>query len=230
MNMTAKSATGSCTGDQSVHLRFGGERLSQLHARGHLRCAHSRDRPQGRDDPVCGCRRRDGGLRRVPRQLGPGHELQTTGQLRLVARARAFLGIDQIELHESAVDNLGIPKPKITYSVDKYVFDGAREAQAVIHRIFDGLGVPRTKEDREFSNLDNNVYTGSGHVMGTTKMGASSTDSVVDADCRAHDHGNLFIVGGSVFPTGAAVNPTLMTAALALRLAEKIKSDFGKYA
>jgi choline dehydrogenase-like flavoprotein len=48
-------------------------------------------------------------------------------------------------------------------------------------------------------------------------MGTDPTQSVVTPDQRAHDHPNLFLLGSGVFPTGAASNPTLTIAALALR-------------
>jgi len=54
-------------------------------------------------------------------------------------------------------------------------------------------------------------------------MGSHPRDSVVDADQRAHDHLNLFLLGSSVFPTEAASNPTLTIAALALRAVESIR-------
>ena len=57
----------------------------------------------------------------------------------------------------------------------------------------------------------------SGHVMGTYRMGTDPKQSVVNPDQRAHDHPNLFLLGSGVFPTGAASNPTLTIAALALR-------------
>jgi choline dehydrogenase-like flavoprotein len=56
-----------------------------------------------------------------------------------------------------------------------------------------------------------------GHVMGTYRMGTDAKQSVVNPDQRAHDHPNLFLLGSGVFPTGAASNPTLTIAALALR-------------
>ena len=58
--------------------------------------------------------------------------------------------------------------------------------------------------------------------MGTTRMGCSADESVVDAELRCHDHENLSIVGGSVFPTVGTSNPTLTITALALRLAERL--------
>ena len=49
---------------------------------------------------------------------------------------------------------------------------------------------------------------------------------VVDADCRVHGIGNLFVAGSSVFPTGGYLNPTLTIIALAIRIAERIERDF----
>ena len=60
--------------------------------------------------------------------------------------------------------------------------------------------------------------------MGMTRMGINSATSVVDGDCRSHDHANLFIASSSVFPTGTTANPTLTIAALSLRLAGHIGS------
>jgi hypothetical protein len=50
------------------------------------------------------------------------------------------------------------------------------------------------------------MVTSSGTILGTARMGDDHRQSVVDRDLRAHDHSNLFIVGGMVFPT-AGVNP-----------------------
>ena len=60
------------------------------------------------------------------------------------------------------------------------------------------------------------------HIMGSTIMGDSPKTSVVDQDCRCHDHHNLFIASTGVFPASSVVNPTLTGAALALRLADRI--------
>jgi glucose dehydrogenase len=71
------------------------------------------------------------------------------------------------------------------------------------------------------------AYDGAGHIMGTCRMGNDPASSVVDAQCRAHDHCNLFIVGSSVFPTVGSPNPTLTIAALALRAARDIAKQLG---
>lgn len=60
------------------------------------------------------------------------------------------------------------------------------------------------------------------HTMGTTRMAADSRRGVVDVDCRVFGTANLYIAGGSVFPTGGHANPTWMFLALALRLADHL--------
>jgi choline dehydrogenase-like flavoprotein len=62
------------------------------------------------------------------------------------------------------------------------------------------------------------------HAMGTTRMADERSGGVVDADCKMYDAGNLFIAGGSVMPTAGWANPTLTIIALAVRLADHLKS------
>ena len=50
-------------------------------------------------------------------------------------------------------------------------------------------------------------------------MGANPRTSVVNEWGRTHDVPNLFIADGSIFVTGAAVNPVLTISALATRIA-----------
>lgn len=69
---------------------------------------------------------------------------------------------------------------------------------------------------------------GSGHVIGTSRMGSDPAQSVVNPDQRAHDHPNLFLLGSGVFPTSAASNPTLTIAALALRAVAPIQRAAGR--
>lgn len=60
------------------------------------------------------------------------------------------------------------------------------------------------------------------HQMGGTRMSTDPAAGVVDADCRVHGYDNLYVSGGSVFPTGGWANPTLTIVALALRLADHL--------
>ena len=60
------------------------------------------------------------------------------------------------------------------------------------------------------------------HPSGTTRMSDDHKMGVVDANLKVHGIGNLFICGGSVFPTSGYANPTLTIVALALRLAKHL--------
>ena len=62
------------------------------------------------------------------------------------------------------------------------------------------------------------------HHMCTTRMASSASSGVVDADCRVFDTANLYVAGSSVFATGGVSPPTFTIVALALRLAERLRS------
>jgi choline dehydrogenase-like flavoprotein len=67
-----------------------------------------------------------------------------------------------------------------------------------------------------------------GHHLGTARMGHSARDGVVDKDSGVFGLQNLFIASSAVFPTSGCANPTLTIVALALRLAEHLKSRHGR--
>jgi choline dehydrogenase-like flavoprotein len=57
-------------------------------------------------------------------------------------------------------------------------------------------------------------------------MSENPSTGVVDQNCRIHGVHGLYVSGASVFPTSGHANPTLMILALAIRLADTIKSKF----
>ncbi|GEO86861.1 MULTISPECIES: GMC oxidoreductase [Alphaproteobacteria] len=63
------------------------------------------------------------------------------------------------------------------------------------------------------------------HTLGTTRMSASPKTGVVDENCKVHGLPNLYIAGGSVFPTSGHANPTLMILAFAIKLADHLGSQ-----
>src|SRR5262249_52968579 len=119
--------------------------------------------------------------------------------------------------------------PQISYHVydaKNYVskcFDVILDLHALV---FKQLGV--LPED-QFMQKEPKFFGGSGHIMGTTVMGNNPKASVLDKDCRTHDHPTLFVLGSSVFPTSSTANPTSTIAALSLRAAEHIKSRLRTY-
>jgi choline dehydrogenase-like flavoprotein len=60
------------------------------------------------------------------------------------------------------------------------------------------------------------------HPVGTARMGNDPATSVINARCRSHDIGNLYVVDSSSLPTAGAVNTSMTVMALALRAAEDI--------
>lgn len=88
--------------------------------------------------------------------------------------------------------------------------------------ILAGLGKLQSVEAQKSEALA--LYPPSCHHMGTTRMHDNPRYGVVNADCRVHGIENLYIAGSSVFPTSGYANPTLTIIALAIRLADRIKT------
>jgi choline dehydrogenase-like flavoprotein len=63
---------------------------------------------------------------------------------------------------------------------------------------------------------------GGKHHMSTTRMAADPRHGVVDADCRVHGVGNLYVGGSSVFASTGHCNPTYTIVQLALRLGDHL--------
>ena len=64
---------------------------------------------------------------------------------------------------------------------------------------------------------------GVAHQNGTIRFGRDPKTSVLDANCKAHDLDNLYVVDGSFFPSSGAVNPGLTIMANALRVADHLR-------
>ena len=125
---------------------------------------------------------------------------------------------NRVTLDPVLTDSDGIPAPKIDYTLSE-------NTQKMLKH-----GVARAKEIMEASGahdvmLSNQRRNTGWHLLGTAKMGTNPETSVVDRWCKTHDVSNLFIVDGSVFTTGACINPTPTIHALALRTADYIQGE-----
>ncbi len=78
------------------------------------------------------------------------------------------------------------------------------------------------EDDQEFPNTGHKGYMGGHHHMGTTRMGFSKQDGVVDENCRVFGVDNLYISSSSIFRTGGHANPTFTIVQFALRLADHL--------
>ena len=136
----------------------------------------------------------------------------------------AALGEDLPELHNEVVldpvmtDGHGIPAPKVNYTMSENSTRMMEEAVARMEELMEAAGAVGTG-----SNM---TMRGAGwHLLGTARMGTDADTSVVDGHGRAHDVRNLFVIDGSLFVTSGAVNPTSTIQALALWVADYIKSN-----
>ncbi|MFO1190148.1 MAG: GMC family oxidoreductase [Alphaproteobacteria bacterium] len=123
------------------------------------------------------------------------------------------------------VDALGMPRAKLTWAVhDRDKADIAR----LINRF--GREIGRLNLGRIQNLFDpaqpfrDDLHIG-WHHMGTTRMSRDPRVGVVDRNCRVHSVGNLYIAGSSVFRTSGSGTPTMMIVALALRLADHLRTE-----
>ena len=123
---------------------------------------------------------------------------------------------NRIRLHPERTDDHGNPVPDVVWSLSDHERRTIERANEIQRSILDELGA-----DVEWTVGPESTGPAF-HHMGTTRMGTDPESSVVDAQLRTHDVGNLTVASSSVFPTGGAMNPTLTIAALALKAADHV--------
>ena len=134
------------------------------------------------------------------------------------------LGEDLPELHNTVdldpelTDSDGIPAPRLNYTLSKNSRDQLDHAIENARKVFETAGATDIY-------VDPLMQQSGWHLMGTARMGNDPAGSVVDKWGQSHDVDNLFIIDGSVFVTGAAVNPTPTIQAIALRTADYIVAN-----
>ena len=93
------------------------------------------------------------------------------------------------------------------------------------------LGKLRLEPDslfHRFAYMKNEIpVAGVAHQAGTCRMGADPATSALNADCRAHELDNLYVVDTSVFPSIGAVNPALTAMANSLRVGDHLLERLG---
>ena len=66
------------------------------------------------------------------------------------------------------------------------------------------------------------------HEVGTARMGADPTTSVLNKNCQAHEAENVFVVDAAPFVSQPHKNPTWTIMALAMRTCEHISDEVRK--
>lgn len=145
--------------------------------------------------------------RRVPQTFVPVYFCEQPPN----ASSRVMLSPDR--------DALGMQRLVLDWRIDDSVYHGIdRLQQLLAHRLREtGLGSLQPGQGRP-------AFTDASHHMGTTRMSQDPRLGVVDAQCRVHGTGNLFVASSAVFPSAGHANPTWTIIALALRLADHLKT------
>ncbi len=124
-----------------------------------------------------------------------------------------------------AKDRFGMPRVRVDWRINRGDQRGLERLLARMRAELPRLDIGRLVEDftRDAAGWPMSMVGGK-HHMGTTRMHVDPNHGVVDPDCRVHGLANLFVAGSSVFPTFGHANPTLTIVALALRLADRLKT------
>jgi choline dehydrogenase-like flavoprotein len=119
-------------------------------------------------------------------------------------------------------DALGMPKAKLHWTLNDIDYRTFERGQHIVTTELARAGMGVFKAEPLTRELVDAGVEGHYHHIGTTRMGWSEKDSVVDKNCQIHGVSNLFIAGSSVFPSAGYSGPTMMLIAFAIRLAEHI--------
>jgi choline dehydrogenase-like flavoprotein len=122
-----------------------------------------------------------------------------------------------------ARDSSGLRKPRLDWRLSELDLHSIRRTQEILD---EELSLARlgSVEDKLGDEHPPALVLGIHHHLGATRMHSNPKQGVVDPDCRVHGFRNLFVTGTSVFPTSGWANPTLTVVALAIRLADHLKT------
>lgn len=124
-------------------------------------------------------------------------------------------------------DAFGVPLANLNWALTALDKRSLRRINQIMAREAGEAGIARIKlfdflvdeNDDSFPKSTN----GGWHHMGTTRMGSTPKQGVVDIHCQVHGISNLHVAGSGCYVTAGAPNPTLTLVAFALRLSDRLK-------
>lgn len=120
-------------------------------------------------------------------------------------------------------DQFGMPRIKVEWRMTDQDIDSGIRSFKLLRDLLEKTGNCRL--DFDAKKLEENVSSAlpvGGHHIGSTRMGVSDSNSIVNRHCQVHGVRNLFIASSSVFPTNGHANPTLTIVAISLKIAKEI--------
>jgi choline dehydrogenase-like flavoprotein len=160
--------------------------------------------------------------RKLPYTLVPNadgtYPLEINSEQRPVASNRVTLSHD--------LDTDGLRRVRIDWRLTEEDIDSAYRGYLLLRDTVSTLGTCTVQLD-ELALRDRlrRSHPLGGHHIGTARMGDSPRSGVVDPSAAVFGLPNLFIASSAVFPTSGHANPTLTIVAMAVRLAEHIRSN-----
>ncbi|TWU09733.1 Fructose dehydrogenase large subunit [Allorhodopirellula heiligendammensis] len=113
-------------------------------------------------------------------------------------------------------NRIGLPQTQVDFSRESDFVNRAATRLDIMEKIVSETGAKIIQSGVRSQRGD--------HSACTCRMGTSPATSVVDPNLQVHGVENLWVCSNAVFPSGAAVNPTLTLSALATRLADHLLS------
>lgn len=117
-------------------------------------------------------------------------------------------------------NRFGVPRTRIRYSQPEGQAAAAHGHIEALKKILQSIGGRIEASGVQSTRGD--------HTASTTRMSVSDLHGVVDANLKIHGTDNVYVCSNSVFPSVAAVNPTLTLAAVALRFVDVVGADFAQ--
>ena len=129
----------------------------------------------------------------------------------------------------SARDALGLPRLSIDIKFSDADVDGVVRAHRHLDEYLRRHGSGSVEYRSPDVAQDVREHLGGGfHQAGTTRMSRRSEDGVLNPDLAVHGLPDLSVVSSSAFPSSGQANSTFMIVVLALRLADRLRSELGR--
>lgn len=171
-----------------------------------------------------------GGIHRYPSGGGYGRTLKDDYR-RYYGSVVGFAGRGEMvpnedtycEIDPAVVDQWGIPVLRFHFKWADYEYNQVRHMQETFRSIIremggEPFGTMPTREDGYGITAGGRII----HEVGVTRMGSSSTNSVLNSYCQAHDVKNLFVADGGPLVSQPDKNPTWTILALSWRASDYI--------
>jgi choline dehydrogenase-like flavoprotein len=145
-----------------------------------------------------------------------GTYVSVEGRGEMIPNERSYCEIDP-----SVVDRWGIPVLRFHFVWSENDLKMAEDMNQTFKTIIEAAGGTPVSEVGSAEHPFGYLYEGGvAHEVGTVRMGAERTTSVLNGFCQAHDVKNLFVTDGACFTTNPDKNPTATIMALSWRASD----------